>query len=183
VTLRPGVRFHDGREMTAEDVVFSFGAGADGPAGRPAGNLFGSVPTNRQGKEAPPEVAAIARRAYRGWRGWRSSTASTCASSSTGRRPAIEGRFAQNAGMIVSQAAFEAAPSWLDWARKPVGTGPYAIEEFRPDQSLTLVAHDAYWGGRPPLKRIRFVEVPEFPPASTCWPRARRSSPATCRRT
>lgn len=25
VTLRPGVRFHDGREMTAEDVAFSFG--------------------------------------------------------------------------------------------------------------------------------------------------------------
>ena len=27
--------------------------------------------------------------------------------------------------------------------------------------SLTLEAHDEYWGGRPPLKRIRFVEVPE----------------------
>ncbi len=27
--------------------------------------------------------------------------------------------------------------------------------------SLTLEAHDEYWGGRPPLKSIRFVEVPE----------------------
>ncbi len=40
-------------------------------------------------------------------------------------------------------------------------TGPYRVAEFRPDVSLTLVAHDAYWGGRPPLRQIRFVEVPE----------------------
>jgi peptide/nickel transport system substrate-binding protein len=35
------------------------------------------------------------------------------------------------------------------------------VVEFRPDNSLTLEAHDDYWGGRPPLKSIRFVEVPE----------------------
>ena len=32
---------------------------------------------------------------------------------------------------------------------------------FRPDTSLTLVAHDAYWGGRPPCREVRFLEVPE----------------------
>ena len=32
---------------------------------------------------------------------------------------------------------------------------------MRPDISLTYEAHDEYWGGRPPIKRIRFVEVPE----------------------
>ncbi len=26
---------------------------------------------------------------------------------------------------------------------------------------LVLEAHDEYWGGRPPLKQIRFIEVPE----------------------
>jgi peptide/nickel transport system substrate-binding protein len=162
VALRPGVRFHDGRTMTAEDVVFSFGAERMGRETAASANLFGSVPTNRQGKAAPPEVAAIARRAYPGLAKVEIVDASTVRFVFDRPTPAIEGRFAQNAGMIVSQAAFEAAPSWLDWARKPVGTGPYAIEEFRPDQSLTLVAHDAYWGGRPPLKRIRFVEVPEI---------------------
>jgi peptide/nickel transport system substrate-binding protein len=35
------------------------------------------------------------------------------------------------------------------------------VAEYRPDVSLTLVAHDAYWGGRPPLRQLRFVEVPE----------------------
>ena len=49
----------------------------------------------------------------------------------------------------------------MDWARKPVTTGPYMVGEFKPDVSLTLVAFDEYWGGRPPLEAIRFVEVPE----------------------
>lgn len=162
VTLRPGVRFHDGRVMTAEDVVFSFGTARMGRETASGGNLFGSVPTSRQGKAAPAEVAAIARRAYPGLVRVEIVDADTVRFGFDRPTPAIEGRFAQNAGMIVSQAAFDAAPSWLDWARKPVGTGPYAIEEFRPDQSLTLVAHDAYWGGRPPLRQIRFVEVPEI---------------------
>jgi peptide/nickel transport system substrate-binding protein len=35
------------------------------------------------------------------------------------------------------------------------------VVEFRADQSLTLAAHDAHWGGRPPLRQVRFVEVPE----------------------
>jgi ABC-type transport system substrate-binding protein len=39
--LRPGVRFHDGRELTAEDVVWTFGSIVDGtvvstPTSRPA---------------------------------------------------------------------------------------------------------------------------------------------------
>ena len=42
-------------------------------------------------------------------------------------------------------------------------TGPYKVVEFRPDQSLTLAAHDEYWGGRPPLRQIRFLEIPEVP--------------------
>ena len=63
VSLRPGVRFHDGRTMTAEDVVFSFGAERMGRDTAPSANLFGNVPTNRQDRNAPPEVAAIARRA------------------------------------------------------------------------------------------------------------------------
>jgi peptide/nickel transport system substrate-binding protein len=61
----------------------------------------------------------------------------------------------------MSRRGWEEAASYLDWARKPITTGPYKVAEFRPDVSLTLEAHDEYWGGRPPLKQIRFVEVPE----------------------
>ncbi|MDJ0386902.1 ABC transporter substrate-binding protein [Roseomonas sp. E05] len=162
VTLREGVRFQDGRTMTAEDVAFSFGPARMGDgAPQVARDLFGSVPGRTQGKAPPPESAAIARRAFPGLARVEVTGPHSLVLVHDRPTPAIEGRFAQNAGMVSSPAAFEAAASWLDWARKPVSTGPYRIVEFRPDQSLTLAAHDDYWGGRPPLREIRFVEVPE----------------------
>jgi peptide/nickel transport system substrate-binding protein len=63
--------------------------------------------------------------------------------------------------MIISRDAFEKQTNWLEWARRPIGTGPYRIADFRADQVLTLEAFDEYWGGRPPARRLRFVEVPE----------------------
>ncbi|MBI0535053.1 ABC transporter substrate-binding protein [Roseomonas sp. KE2513] len=160
--LRPGVRFHDGREMTAEDVVFSFGPERMWrPDPTAARNLFGNVPGRTQGKAPPPEAAAIARRTYPGFERIEVVDARTVRFVNKVADPALEGRLSRTTGMVLSGAGFEASSSWLDWARRPVGTGPYKVAEFRPDQSLTLVAHDDHWRGRPPLRGIRFVEVPE----------------------
>jgi peptide/nickel transport system substrate-binding protein len=73
----------------------------------------------------------------------------------------LEGRMAAMGSEITSRRAYAEAPNWLEYARRPVGTGPYAIREFKPDTFLVLEAHDQYWGGRPPVKSIRLVEVPE----------------------
>jgi peptide/nickel transport system substrate-binding protein len=73
----------------------------------------------------------------------------------------LEGRISRNTGMIISRDAFEKQPNWLEWSRRPIGTGPYRITDFRADQVLTMEAFDEYWGGRPPARRLRFVEVPE----------------------
>ena len=74
----------------------------------------------------------------------------------------MEGRASQRGSEVVSQRAYDAAPSWLDFARKPIGTGPYKVREYKPDDMLILDAHDDYWGGRPPIKTLRLVEVPEI---------------------
>lgn len=159
--LRPDVRFHDGRPMTAEDVAWSFGPrlfGTEGAA-RPAG----ATPTTAgaTGREPPPEVPAVARRTYPGFA--RIEVIRPGVVRFVNRAPdvTLEGRLQQNVGVVLSAAAFNAAPNWLAWARAPVGTGPYRIAEFRPDVSLTLAAHDGYWGGRPPARAIRLIEVPE----------------------
>ncbi len=163
LTLREGVRFHDGREMTVEDVAFSFGPERMGWALTldQARNLFGTVPGQAQSRTPPPEALAIARRTYPGFE--RVQIIDSRRLRFVNRTPdlAMEGRLSRNTGMIVSRAAFEAAGSWLDWARRPVGTGPFRVAEFRPDQMLVLDAFDDYWGGRPPVRRLRFVEVPE----------------------
>ncbi|SIQ51538.1 ABC transporter substrate-binding protein [Bosea sp. TND4EK4] len=164
LTLREGVTFHDGEPMTAEDVAFSFGAERmwGGAAEAGAAGLFGSVTAGQGGKQPPAEVVAVAKRAFPAFERIEIVGPRTVRFVNKTPDITLEGRISRNVGVIVSRKAFAAAPSWLDWARKPVGTGPYKVAEFKPDQSLTLVAHDAYWGGRPPLKQIRFVEVPEI---------------------
>jgi peptide/nickel transport system substrate-binding protein len=163
LTLRAGVRFHDGREMTAEDVAFSFGPERMGwnLTVEQARNLFGSIPGQTQGRTPPPEVLAVARRVYPGFERIEIVDARTVRFVNRVPDVTLEGRISRNVAMIVSRAAFESSASWLDWARRPIGTGPYRVVEFRPDQSLTLDAFDEYWGGRPPVRRLRFVEVPE----------------------
>jgi len=158
--LREGVRFHDGGEMTAEDVAFSFGPRLFGTEGATGAGQSG-VLAGATGKEPPAEVIAVARRTYPGLE--RIEVVDRHTVRFVNRTPDItlEGRIAQSVGAILSQAAFAAAPNWLAWARAPVGTGPYRVAEYRPDRMIVFEAHDAYWGGRPPARRLRFVEVPE----------------------
>ena len=161
--LRAGVRFHDGRTLTAEDVAFSFSPERMGwnLTVEQARNLFGTVPGQTQGRTPPPEVLAVARRTYPAFE--RIEIVDPLTVRFVNRVPdvTLEGRISRNVGMILSRDAFEASASWLEWARRPVGTGPFRVAEFRPDQLLVLEAFDDYWGGRPPVRRLRFVEVPE----------------------
>ena len=160
--LRQGVRFHNGDVMTAEDIVFSFGPERLWGSGQQASTaLFTSSATGAASKAPPPEVPAVARRTYPGFE--RIEIVRPGVVRFVNRTPdvTLEGRIARNVGMIGSQRGFAEAESWLAWARKPIGTGPYSVAEFRPDRDLVLEAFDDYWGGRPPLLRIRFVEVPE----------------------
>jgi peptide/nickel transport system substrate-binding protein len=146
--LRPGVRFHDGRIMSAEDVAFSFGP-----------RLYGG---EEAGPRVPPrEVIAVGRRTFPDFGGIQIVRDGVVRFVNRAPDVTLEGRLQQNIGTIFSRASFERAPDWLSWARAPVGTGPYRIAAFRPDTELMLEAHDEYWGGRPPVRRIRVIEVPE----------------------
>ena len=64
----------------------------------------------------------------------------------------LEARIGSSGCAIISKRGFMEAKTWIDWARKPIATGPYKVRELKPDESLTLDAHDDYWGGRPPIK-------------------------------
>ncbi|HYZ64745.1 MAG TPA: ABC transporter substrate-binding protein [Acetobacteraceae bacterium] len=165
-TLRPGVRFHNGDVMTAEDVAFSFGPQRMMGETRPTVQgrtlpLTGSVVTTARVKELPKEVPPVARRLWPALDRVEVVDAQTVRFINATPDVTLEGRMSCRGSGIVSRRAFDEAASWLDYARAPCGTGPYKVAEYKPDQSLLLVAHDAYWGGRPPLRAIRLVEVPE----------------------
>ncbi len=164
-TLRQGVRFHNGDEMTAEDVVFSFGRermfGDTRPTAQGRTISIGETMPVRAGRELPPEVPAVARRSWPALERVEAVDRYTVRFHNATPDVTLEGRLSRFGSEIASRRGFDEAATWLEWARKPVTTGPYKVAEYRADVSLTFVAHDDYWGGRPPLRQIRFVEVPE----------------------
>lgn len=163
--LRPGVKMHDGTEMTAEDVAGSFSPqhmfGETRPTVRgvtlPLSGGNPAVFTKALSTDVPP----VARRLWPALERVEIVDRNTIRIVNAAPDVTIEGRASVRGSDIVGWKAFNEAPSWLEYARKPVGTGPYRVREFKPDTSLVLDAHDEYWGGRPPIKALRFVEVPE----------------------
>src|SRR2546421_322481 len=45
--------------------------------------------------------------------------------------------------------------------RRLIGTGPYRLVSFSPNDSVTLAAFDSYWGGKPPFRELVLKHVPE----------------------
>lgn len=165
--LRPGVIFHNGDTMTADDVVFTFSDERFGrlpeqiEAQHNGRTLFTSASQAAERKVPPPEVAAVADRAWPNLDRVEKVDEDTVRFVSKVPDPTLEGRISRNGADILSERGYREAPTWLAYAQKPVGSGPYKVKEFRPDNILILEAHDDYWGGRPPIKELRFVVVPE----------------------
>ncbi len=161
--LRQGVKFHNGDEMTAEDVVFSFSDERVFAGTQPSGGttLYAENFKPQTAKELPANVPGVGRRLWPALRGVEAVDKYTVRFHNATPDVTMEGRLYSAGSQITNKRAWDEAATYAEWSAKPVTTGPYMVEEYRPDVSLTLVAFDEYWGGRPPLERIRFVEVPE----------------------
>ncbi|CAN5642658.1 ABC transporter substrate-binding protein [soil metagenome] len=62
---------------------------------------------------------------------------------------------------IVPSEQVEDTPA-ADWALNtaPVGTGPYRLDNLRPDQAV-MVARDDYWGEKPQVTRLVYTHTPD----------------------
>lgn len=141
VHLRQGVKFHNGDELTAEDVAFTFG---------PERMLKKDAPGYGVGQITFPtlaEVAALDRYTVE----FKTKTPD----------PVFAKRLTSYGGGIVCKAAFLKAASFDQWAKSPVAAGPYRVVETVENSHIKLEAHLDYWGGRPPLQSIEFLMVRE----------------------
>lgn len=173
--LRKGVKFHNGDEMTAEDVAFTFSPeymfGNTRPmvAGKAAATIrtdaaaagTQTVTAKDNPRALPPEVPAIARRLWPSLEQVKVIDRYTVRFINAVPDVTIEGRIARSGSEVISKRAFLAAKDWITWARNPVAAGPFKVKELRPDNLLVLQAHDGYYGGKPPVREVRYQVVPE----------------------
>jgi peptide/nickel transport system substrate-binding protein len=43
----------------------------------------------------------------------------------------------------------------------PIGTGPFSVSEYEPDQRIVLARNDAYWGGAPSFEQVIVRNIPD----------------------
>ncbi len=174
LTLRKGATFHNGDEVTAEDVAFSFGPermfGSTKPRGMGQSTTTVSSDDSKAlftgaagqtGPSLPPEVSAIGRRLWPSLEQVKIIDRYTVQFINAVPDVTMEGRLARSGSEVISKRAFLEAKDWPSWARNPVSAGPFKVKEFRPDNLLVLVPHDSYYGGKPNVREIRYLVVPE----------------------
>lgn len=142
--IREGVTFHDGTELDAEDVLFSWERVMEMnlPEGQ-ASVLVDSVASMRAVDPATFEVTLSEPDASFLYSVALSSVASVVSPES------VE----ENGGV---QA--ETPNEWMD--TNMVGTGPYVFEEWRRGESLLMTVNDDYWG-EPAQLDVRWDITPE----------------------
>ncbi len=137
--LREGVTFHDGSELTSDDVVFSFSAGR----GHGYNPLIGAA---RRFMLTLSHIEPVDKYTVR----------------VVSKEPDVllEQRLAGYAFWVVNAKNYMTVGKDA-FARNPVGTGPYKMQEWVEGEYIRLASHDDYFGGKPAAKTVTFVEVPE----------------------
>ncbi len=138
--LRKGVKFHNGEEMTAEDVAFSFGE--ERFFHKKRGWILAQMYLGHLNK---PEVI----------------NRYTVRISAKRTDFLLEKRMASYMSEIISKKAFLAAKDWETWSRNIVCTGPYKLVEIKTGDYIKLEAFTGYWGKRAPVDSILFKSIPE----------------------
>lgn len=175
--LRKGVRFHNGDELTSDDVVFTFSSAR--LSGKKAvirrglryfGHLAKVVPVDKYTVRfitKKPDLILEQRLAtYASWivskRAWIEAGKKV----KKKKKPAATGAMAAKTKKKKKKKKKAGGPKWMKAAlkymrRHPVGSGPLKFVEWKVGDYQKFVAFDDYWGGKPPFKSVTFKLVPE----------------------
>ncbi len=133
--LRKGVKWHDGVELTSEDVIFTYNAVTNPKIPTPYSSNYGPV----KSVEAPDRYTI--RVHY-----------------NEPFAPALE---SWGMGILPKHCLDGKDMASPEINHKPVGTGPYRFREWITGQKIVLEAFDGYFEGRPKIDRIVIRVIPD----------------------
>ncbi len=140
--LRRGVKWHDGRDFTADDVKFTYDIVLD------------------------PRLGATGRAAFTNIKETRVVNPQTVQFILSAPQASIQAVVGVNAGIIPRHAFAGVAPEnyWTHDAfnkRNPIGTGAYKIKEYVSGSYVTLERNPNYFGGAPSIETVTFKVLPD----------------------
>lgn len=134
LTIREGVKFHDGSSLTPEDVVFSIKRITNPDFGSPQLGQFNQI-TDAKVVDGNKVVLTTA-----------------------GPYPALMAQLVKLS--IVPKKVVETVGNEA-FNTAPVGSGPYAFDEWKRGVSVTLDQNKDYWGTAGPFEKAIFRAVPD----------------------
>jgi peptide/nickel transport system substrate-binding protein/oligopeptide transport system substrate-binding protein len=139
--LRKGVKFHNGREVTAGDFVISFQRILDPKVESPVASLFMKI----KGAKAFAE-------------GKSDTVSGLSAKGDHTLVIRLEEPFAPFLSILAMANAKVVPQEALngDFDKAPVGTGPFKFASWSANQQIVLTANSGYFGEAPKLKTVRF---------------------------
>lgn len=127
IHLRRGATWHDGRPVTADDVLYSYRRISDPKGGFRARDNLSGIDLKGSTAVDPHTVRFVL--------------------------TAPNADFAD----VLSAFGAYIVPAHATSFDAPVGSGPFRFTSFTPGRSLELAAFDGYWEGRPHLDELRYV--------------------------
>jgi len=150
--LRPGIKFHDGHELTAEDVKFTYDVIVNPK------NLSPRIPDYEPVKEVnvidPLTVRIIYKRLYSPAFG-------------TWGMGILPAHLLNDAALQKEAAQRSMKPEELTirnsrFNRSPIGSGPFKFKEWKSDRWIRLLRYDDYWEGAPNYEQYVMRIIPDI---------------------
>jgi peptide/nickel transport system substrate-binding protein len=135
MTVREGAFWHDGSPVTAEDVIWSLQRAGDPKSGNPIQFVWGKIGNfSANGNVIIADVKEF--------------------------EPVLFKWMAFLTGYVLPKKAYDAAGA-EGFEKKPIGSGPYMVEEFQANSFVRLKAFPKYWGPKPQFETVIFKFVPD----------------------